>query len=222
MFISICLIVGLSAGLYMNSEESPVVTNDGESEDIPLGGGNSGQNTQFKPILPSSKHKFIPRAGWHAHKPVYLRPMKVPVKYVIISHTAGNMCESFSECAQTMRNIQDLHVKNESPDIGYNFVIGGDENIYEGRGWDNHNFHMALDTIGICFSGNFIYDRLTPGLSEAALELLQAGVEQGKLTVDYKLVAHNQTYNTESPGPNIFRLIKYWPHYYPDVLQDTE
>ncbi|GLV32199.1 Peptidoglycan recognition protein LE [Carabus blaptoides fortunei] len=123
MLISICVIVGVSVGLYMNSEEMP----------LPMIDGDTGKNTQFKPILPKSKHKLIPRAGWNAHKPVYLRPMKVPVQYVIISHTAGTMCESFSDCIQTMRNIQDLHVKNESPDIGYNFVIGGDENIYEGR-----------------------------------------------------------------------------------------
>lgn len=172
---------------------------------------------------PKSTHKFIYRDRWGGRKPLYERPQKLPVKYVIISHSAGKFCQNIKDCSQQMALMQSMHVNDlGSPDIGYNFVIGGDENIYVGRNWQNHNFHMNLDTIGICFTGNFIFDRLTPGMIEAAQDLLKIGLDDGKLEKDYIIVAHNQTYNTQSPGTNVFNQIKYWPHYSPDVLTDIE
>lgn len=43
-------------------------------------------------------------------------------------------------------------------DIGYNFLIGGDGNVYEGRGWGKHGAHSSpynSKSIGICIIGNF-------------------------------------------------------------------
>lgn len=43
-------------------------------------------------------------------------------------------------------------------DIGYNFLVGGDGNVYEGRGWDIHGAHLPelnSNSIGICLLGNF-------------------------------------------------------------------
>lgn len=44
-------------------------------------------------------------------------------------------------------------------DIGYNFVVGEDGNIYEGRGWSKHGAHSVSynsKSIGICLIGNFV------------------------------------------------------------------
>lgn len=43
-------------------------------------------------------------------------------------------------------------------DIGYNFVIGEDGNVYEGRGWDYVGAHAPgynTQSIGICVIGDF-------------------------------------------------------------------
>jgi N-acetylmuramoyl-L-alanine amidase len=43
-------------------------------------------------------------------------------------------------------------------DIGYNFVVGEDGNIYEGRGWSNQGAHAAnwnSISIGIAIIGDF-------------------------------------------------------------------
>ena len=43
-------------------------------------------------------------------------------------------------------------------DIGYNFLVGEDGNIYEGRGWGKHGAHSKpynSKSIGICMIGNF-------------------------------------------------------------------
>jgi N-acetylmuramoyl-L-alanine amidase len=43
-------------------------------------------------------------------------------------------------------------------DIGYNFVVGEDGNIYEGRGWNVMGAHAPAynaQSIGICIIGDF-------------------------------------------------------------------
>lgn len=44
-------------------------------------------------------------------------------------------------------------------DIGYNFIIGEDGNIYEGRGWGKKGAHSKpfnSKSIGICIIGNYM------------------------------------------------------------------
>lgn len=44
-------------------------------------------------------------------------------------------------------------------DIGYNFLVGGDGNVYEGRDWDRlgaHTLGYNVRSIGIAFIGTFI------------------------------------------------------------------
>lgn len=180
-----------------------------------------GNVTQDVPNdISTGTHQLITRSMWGGRPPLYIRKIHQPTKYVIISHTAGGYCRSVPECSNIVAQIQSLHVLKKSPDVGYNFLIGGDENIYVGRGWDATNFHME-DSIGICFIGNFIYDRFTNGMIEAAQLLLKSGVDNGKLDKDYKLISHNQTWNTLSPGINVYEAIKFWPHYSPELVPIT-
>jgi N-acetylmuramoyl-L-alanine amidase len=47
---------------------------------------------------------------------------------------------------------------NKWDDIGYNFVVGEDGNVYEGRGWnavDSHAVPYNRNSIGICIIGDF-------------------------------------------------------------------
>ena len=42
------------------------------------------------------------------------------------------------------RGIQDWHITgNGWCDIGYSFLVGGDGNVYEGRGWDEIGAHTG-------------------------------------------------------------------------------
>jgi N-acetylmuramoyl-L-alanine amidase len=118
-----------------------------------------------------------------------------------------------------MRNFQDAHMGSDPPlpDIGYSFVVGGDGNVYEGRGWDVTNMHTGFVrrcNIGISFVGNFIYDTPTNGQIEAVQELIKLGVRLGKIDNSYKLVAMNETYGTLSPGVVVYSIIAKWPHFW--------
>jgi N-acetylmuramoyl-L-alanine amidase len=47
---------------------------------------------------------------------------------------------------------------NKWNDIGYNFLVGEDGNVYEGHGWDSVGAHALSynpKSIGICFIGDF-------------------------------------------------------------------
>ena len=47
---------------------------------------------------------------------------------------------------------------NNWSDIGYNFLVGEDGNIYEGRGWMKRGAHAPdynSESIGICVIGDF-------------------------------------------------------------------
>ncbi|XP_063910245.1 peptidoglycan-recognition protein SC1a/b-like isoform X3 [Zophobas morio] len=138
-----------------------------------------------------------------------------PTNFVIIMHTVTPQCHTFDECSTRVRSMQSQHVgTGASPDIRYNFVVGGDGNAYVGRGWDMKNAGQS-DAIGISFIGDYVYDYLTPEMIDITKKLINIGVEKGKLAKDYKLVAHNQTYATISPGPHVYEVIKNWPHFDP-------
>lgn len=41
--------------------------------------------------------------------------------------------------------LKNYHMDNEDYwDIGYNFLIGGDGSVYEGRGWDTVGAHAGV------------------------------------------------------------------------------
>lgn len=123
-----------------------------------------------------------------------------------------------------MQQIQLSHIGKKGArtgasivDIGYNFLIGGDGNVYEGRGWDVMSFHRTPEgVLGISFIGNYYKYELTYGQIEAAQELIALGVKLEKLSPSYILIAHNQTMLTNSPGQNVVKVIEKWPHWSPN------
>jgi N-acetylmuramoyl-L-alanine amidase len=125
-----------------------------------------------------------------------------------------------------MRDFQASHMGGclNLPDVGYSFVVGGDGNVCEGRGWDATNMHTGFVrrcNIGISFIGNFVHDMLTNGQIKAVQELIKLGVRLEKIDKNYKLVAMNETFTTLSPGVVVYDIIKKWPHFWRPTHDDT-
>lgn len=59
----------------------------------------------------------------------------------MIGHTASQRCDSLPSCCVRVRNIQQKHFNAGLSDNAWNWMIGGDGNIYEGRGWDKIGAH---------------------------------------------------------------------------------
>uniref|UniRef100_A0A674JDA9 Peptidoglycan recognition protein 1 n=1 Tax=Terrapene triunguis TaxID=2587831 RepID=A0A674JDA9_9SAUR len=102
---------------------------------------------------------IVSRSQWRARTPRSRVPLKTPVPFVIIHHTAGNRCYTQASCSQQVRGIQNYHMgSNGWSDIGYNFLIGEDGRVYEGRGWSTVGAHARnwnSRSLGFSFLGTF-------------------------------------------------------------------
>lgn len=104
----------------------------------------------------------------------------------------------------------------EWDDIGYNFLVGGDGNVYEGRGWDIMGAHTQgynVKSICIAFIGTFNNIEAPRRQLFAAKNIIRRGVTLGKLTPDYHLYGHRQLAPFLSPGAALYSIIKKWDHW---------
>ncbi|KAJ8934531.1 hypothetical protein NQ318_009688 [Aromia moschata] len=180
---------------------------DTADDDVPSDPGDNEDNN-------IGNHQILDRTQWNGRPPIRIRNITAPVPLVVIKHTGGGTCTTFRVCAGKLQTIQSQAVGDGADDIYYNFLIGGDENIYVGRGWDVQPAQRD-NIIDIVFMGSFTFDVPTAGMIEAAKLLIEDGAQKGKLTDDYKVVCHSQTETTESPGLHLIEEVKTWPHYDP-------
>ncbi|XP_053624693.1 peptidoglycan-recognition protein LE-like isoform X3 [Plodia interpunctella] len=185
---------------------------------------NQESDTSTTNTLIAPNHlRIVSRTDWLAQPPddPNLDKLRMPVPWVIIAHTATENCYSQTECVLRVRLIQMFHMESRKwDDIGYNFLVGGDGSAYYGRGWDIQGAHTLgynKYSIGIGFVGTFNNVSPSDKQLEACKKLLQLGVQLGKLSKDYKLLAHRQLQSTLSPGDKLYNIIKTWPHFVNDT-----
>lgn len=110
----------------------------------------------------------------------------------------------------------DCFIFTEWSDIGYNFLVGEDGNIYEGRGWDRVGAHtMGYNKLGLAasFMGNFMIDAPNSAALNAVKELIKCGISKGKVSHSYALFGHRDVGSTYCPGTALYNIIKNWPRY---------
>lgn len=63
--------------------------------------------------------------------------------------------------------------------------------------------------------GSFIFVDRQPSTAavNAAKNLIQCGVTEGKISSSYGLLGHRQADQTNCPGTKLFELIKTWPNW---------
>ncbi|KAE8584994.1 hypothetical protein XENTR_v10021187 [Xenopus tropicalis] len=161
--------------------------------------------------------KIISRSSWGGVPSKCQAKLPRSVKYVIIHHTAGASCNSESACKAQARNIQNFHMKSNGwCDTGYNFLIGEDGQVYEGRGWETVGAHAKnynFNSIGISFMGTFTNRAPNTAAQKAAKDLISCGVAKKGINSDYTLKGHRDVSATECPGTNLYNLIKNWPNF---------
>lgn len=160
---------------------------------------------------------IITRNDWNAREGLSKSLEQYPATHVLLHHSSTATCNSPANCAALVRSIQKIHMNRKRyRDIGYNFLIGEDGNIYEGVGWGKQGTHedrLNSRSMGICFIGD--YTSYLP--NEAALgalqRLLECGVEDGHLTADYKLITHRQVTPTDCPGHRLYTHMRGLDHW---------
>ncbi|KAM9113726.1 peptidoglycan-recognition protein SC2-like [Pangshura tecta] len=160
---------------------------------------------------------IVSRSQWGARPPRSRDPLSTPVPYVIIYHTAGSSCTSQASCSQLVRGIQDYHMdSNGWADIGYNFLIGEDGRVYEGRGWSTVGAHASgwnSVSLGFSFLGTFSSRTPNAAALNAAQDLIRCAVNRGSLSSSYALKGHRNVKATESPGEALYNVITQWPRF---------
>ncbi|XP_071822975.1 peptidoglycan-recognition protein SC2-like [Apostichopus japonicus] len=150
---------------------------------------------------------IVSRSEWGARSPSGSKFMSTPVDYFVVHHTAGASCSDISSCSSVMRGIQNYHMdSNGWWDIGYNFLIGGDGNVYEGRGWDTTGAHAGVaeyntNSIGVSMMGEFSSSMPTQAALQALDDFVTCAITMGKLVPDvYAVLGHQDVKSTSCPG----------------------
>jgi N-acetylmuramoyl-L-alanine amidase len=80
--------------------------------------------------------KIVSRSEWNATNPKNkLSDFQLPIDRIIIAHTSTRECYNRTECIKIVKDIQRIQMQPPAnfDDIAYNFLIGGDGNVYEGQ-----------------------------------------------------------------------------------------
>jgi len=166
----------------------------------------------------SLKLKIVNRRTWLAQPAVARRnKLSHPVPYVVILHTATESCMTQAACVFIVRHVQAFHIdSNGWKDIGYSFLVGGDGSVYERRGCDIEGafaYGYNRKATGITFIGTLTSEQPTPKRLQAGQQLIDLALKLGKISPEYKLLAHRRVASTESPGLAFYNLLKTWPHW---------
>lgn len=161
--------------------------------------------------------RIISRKEWHAKPAKRTKRLSTPVKYAVVHHSDTPQCFTELDCKRRVKNIQNYHMNHNGwDDIGYNFLIGGDGNVYEGRGADIVGAHVRgynSVSLGICVIGNYQTASPTRKTLNALKNILDCMKRRKKLKSDYSLKGHRDLGRTTCPGRNLYNIIKRWPHY---------
>lgn len=96
-------------------------------------------------------------------------------------------------------------------DIGYNFLIGDDGYVYEGRGWNHQGAHTKgfnSRSLGVSFIGHFV-NHLPSDRAFVALQLLlEEGVSLNKISGNYVIYGQCQLReDLKSPAKDLYKEI---------------
>ncbi|XP_036340903.1 peptidoglycan-recognition protein LB-like [Rhagoletis pomonella] len=157
--------------------------------------------------------RLITRAEWAARAPNKVVHFSGPAPYVILHHSyQPGVCRTEDACKAAMRSMQNFHMDKQGwADIGYSFAVGGDGNVYEGRGYEVVGAHAPnynSRSIGLLLIGNFMEEQPPAPMQQVAQDFIKYSVEAGHLREDYILHGHRQVRNTLCPGDALYAAVK--------------
>lgn len=124
-------------------------------------------------------------------------------------------------CTLRVKDVEYLHVDiNQWEAIGYNFLVGGDGNVFEGCGWDiegAHTYHFNKRSIAIAFIGNFENVKPPDQQLAAAQYVIHEGIRLRKLDTNFKIFGQRDLQATISPGDMLYNIIITWDHFSKDL-----
>ncbi|MFQ6000910.1 MAG: N-acetylmuramoyl-L-alanine amidase, partial [Anaerolineae bacterium] len=194
--------------VYINSQEGPTIE-EARAMVLPQ---------EAAPGVPQPP--IISRAGWGADEsltnlePEYERPQKFVIHHTVTSNFSPDP-------AAAVRAVFYYHAVTLGwGDIGYNFLVDWQGNIYEGRkGGDGvvgaHARRYNYGSIGIALLGNFTSTDITPQMEQALVDLIaweadRYGIDPRKESyfIDREIpniVGHRDLLQTSCPGERLYQ-----------------
>ncbi|XP_062128687.1 peptidoglycan-recognition protein LC isoform X1 [Drosophila sulfurigaster albostrigata] len=164
--------------------------------------------------------RYVPRAVWLAQPPQKELPsLSLPVPMVILLPTNSENCSTQAQCVFKVRFLQTFNIESERrDDISFNFLIGGDGNVYIGRGWDLVGAHLnGYNTRSVSFAyiGTFQHQAPSPKQLNVTRLLLEDGVNRGKIAPNYKLVGAStlEPTITQYNADRLYQSFSNWTHW---------
>ncbi|XP_056638356.1 peptidoglycan-recognition protein 2-like [Diorhabda sublineata] len=176
---------------------------------------------------PKTCPEIVTKDKWQGLPSIAVDYVIIPVTKVVIHHTVTPECSTQETCSSMVKSIQNFHMESlEFPDIGYNFLVGGDGRIYEGAGWHKVGAHTRgynKNSLGLAFIGNFAVKRPSNIILNAAKKFLECAVTIGELSDDYIVFGARQVSQTASPGIYLYNDLIQWPHFsrYPNTTKSA-
>jgi hypothetical protein len=175
---------------------------------------------------------ILPRSSWGADESIVRASPGYADRllFAVVHHTAGKNPASPSESAAALRGIQRYHViSNGWNDIGYNFLVDGFGQVFEGRagGVDRnvigaHALGFNTGSTGVAVLGNFERELPTAEVQSALVQLLAWRLDLGHVDPVALVAAvstsgesrtlravsgHRDVGNTACPGANLYPLL---------------
>lgn len=146
--------------------------------------------------------QYVSRADWGAAPAKSTTPLVAArVTKFVLHHTTGSY-----KGASSVRAIQKFHQGPERKwsDIGYNWLVGDDGTIFEGRGWGFSGAHARGHnsvSIGVAYIG----DGSRPVPDVAKFSILRVAAEADRRFGSLLRVGHRDVGSTACPGDVLYR-----------------
>ncbi|KAL7734042.1 hypothetical protein ACLKA6_011727 [Drosophila palustris] len=129
---------------------------------------------------------------------------------VYVTHTASEECSE--NCAQLLHTLQNEHLG----ELPYNFLMAGDCEAYEARGWRYVSSYGRLpqeSSLVLAFVGDFSVRLPSSCQLEMAEALLRESQRRKKLQPGYQLYALRNVSRGERDADALQHQLRHWPAY---------
>ncbi|CRL05860.1 CLUMA_CG019133, isoform A [Clunio marinus] len=164
--------------------------------------------------------RIIPRSGWAPRESGRLVPVLPirPAPLVVVHPTGTASCTNQADCSAIIRDIQAFQIDaNGWADISYHFLVGGDNNIYQGRGWGRMGENIGQFTnqaINIGYIGTFTDELPAENIAAHLDSLINCGVSARALDTTANVVAQCQVTNMVAcDATTIFQWVSEHPRF---------
>lgn len=170
-----------------------------------------------------SRPETITRSVWCPNNacPPNSNPVATDVKFLVVHHTAGS--NTSSDWAAVVRSIWNNHVNTRGwSDIGYNFLLDRNGNIYDARADDTRGAHFSAQnsgTSGMALMGTFstvvpstvmllsLENLLTWKSCDKSIDPLAIAFHASSGLNLHTIPGHRDGGNTVCPGDELYNLL---------------